>query len=304
MSMNGRPLTVRGLPFQGPVGRWGRKKFKKKGKYPSYKIPNREDPPPGHPPDRSRPGSCRSTYSSPPRHLSLPPAESPSSALAPWPDRLVEAVSGTIQPPKPHPNSPLFVSSTPACVHCPLEQKSNGRTMRCLRSGSRGTTNSGRQSGTDIVAISGGAASRPSKSGSGNGANNTAISAVAASRPSNSGSGSGANNTEKKYNRPVCPMEAYVQANEQVGGADFCDETYGEAFVELYGTERNWRIEPIDARAVHKAGGGKKHGRFFGSDDHAWPRSRRRPSREADGRIEELHQQLQQEREERQQEQE
>uniref|UniRef100_A0A0E0E3Z0 DUF4218 domain-containing protein n=1 Tax=Oryza meridionalis TaxID=40149 RepID=A0A0E0E3Z0_9ORYZ len=69
--------------------------------------------------------------------------------------------------------------------------------MRRLRSGSRGTANSGRQSGADIMAISGGAASRPSKSGSGNGANNTAISAVAASRPSNSGSGrgNGANNS-------------------------------------------------------------------------------------------------------------
>lgn len=93
-------------------------------------------------------------------------------------------------------------------------------------------------------------------------------------------------------------------------------EAYAEAYVLLHGPESDWRSSPIDGIAMHKAGGGKKHGRFiivdglidssmvFGnsSPDDPRPRRRLRTNYDNTNQIEDLQWQLQEEREARERE--
>ncbi|EEE61572.1 hypothetical protein OsJ_15945 [Oryza sativa Japonica Group] len=137
-------------------------------------------------------------------------------------------------------------------------------------------------------------------------------------------------NLEKKMGTPVHVLKAYAHANRVDPDEGYCDEdssqnmlleAYARAFTERHGEDSNWRTEPIDGVAVHMAGGGKKHGRFFllngllktpdvladvgrsrCSLDDPRPSRRLRPNPDDSARIEELERQLQCEREEREQE--
>uniref|UniRef100_J3MDC7 Uncharacterized protein n=1 Tax=Oryza brachyantha TaxID=4533 RepID=J3MDC7_ORYBR len=131
-------------------------------------------------------------------------------------------------------------------------------------------------------------------------------------------------NLEKERGTAVPILEAYAYANRSERNGTFCNvpttevlEAYAEAFTEIHGPESNWRTEPIDGVAVHKAEGGKKHGRFCllngylhtpsvladvgmsRSLDDERPRRRSRPNLDDIARIEELERQLEHEREER-----